>query len=32
MHLLASAMASRATLATRDRHLARAAQALGVAA
>jgi predicted nucleic acid-binding protein len=31
MHLLASAMASRATLATRDRHLAQAAQTLGVA-
>jgi predicted nucleic acid-binding protein len=32
LHLLASALASRATLATRDRRLARAAQALGAAA
>jgi predicted nucleic acid-binding protein len=32
MHLLASTMASRATLATRDARLARAANALGVAA
>jgi predicted nucleic acid-binding protein len=31
MHLLASAMASRANLATRDRHLAQAARALGLA-
>ena len=31
MHLLASAMASRATLATRDRHLGQAARALGLA-
>jgi len=32
LHLLASALVSRATLATRDAPLARAAQALGVAA
>jgi predicted nucleic acid-binding protein len=32
MHLLASTMASRATIATRDARLARAADALGVAA
>jgi predicted nucleic acid-binding protein len=32
MHLLASTMASRATIATRDARLARAAEALGVAA
>lgn len=31
MHLLASAMASRANLATRDRHLAQAARAIGLA-
>jgi hypothetical protein len=31
MHLLASAMASRATPATRDRHLGQAARALGLA-
>ena len=31
MHLLASAMASRATLASRDRHLGQAARALGLA-
>jgi len=31
MHLLASAVASRATLATRDRHLAQAARAIGLA-
>jgi predicted nucleic acid-binding protein len=32
LHLLASTLVSRATLATRDRRLARVAQALGVAA
>ena len=32
MHLLASTLASRATIATRDARLARAADALGVAA